>query len=495
MNVIKPWALWGSSLRIGSNSPKSMITKAPKGFLPDAGVNVKLRITRLMMAMALKTSVGAEYSGAPDEILNVVLASAMAGRRAMAVISDQDDEASAVVQAVSSRMEAAGAVVMVVIANSGTTMQDLLDQVPAPAANRNGARSSESEALALRLLQGEDAGLLTVVKAHELEAGLLESLLSLSQIDFGDGRFVQVLLSGNGSLNAQLERPSEGRVARQVRVERWLLAPQPQVRIRPVSSGSGTAFRDRRPDGPVQASPLRAVPPSPGTSPAGSSRFFRRFVAFVLLVMGVTTAGWFAADHFWTGVKIGTVKAEETAEAPVDFPSTGQNQARSTDLLVSTTRESIPTVQSGEAVVVRLETVTNKFVYCYYIDGFGQVARIFPNRYQLDAFVPAGQPVQIPPGPKRPFNIRLDMAGQAEAIACLASSIEVDGSRIAGSQGGDLAPIPGLQMEGLLNAFDRLSGAGVSSLNMPITVVSGAKARPRSGAASSPLYMDQGRRL
>ena len=85
------------------------------------------------------------------------------------------------------------------------------------------------------------------------------------------------------------------------------------------------------------------------------------------------------------------------------------------------------------------------------------------------------------------------MAGQAEAIACLASSIEVDGSRIAGSQGGDLAPIPGLQMEGLLNAFDRLSGAGVSSLNMPITVVSGAKARPRSRAASSPLYMDQGR--
>ena len=50
-------------------------------------------------------------------------------------------------------------------------------------------------------------------------------------------------------------------------------------------------------------------------------------------------------------------------------------------------------------------------------------------------------------------------------------------------------------MEGLLNAFDRLSGAGVSSLNMPITVVSGAKARPRSGAASSPLYMDEGRRL
>ena len=44
---------------------------------------------------------------------------------------------------------------------------------------------------------------------------------------------------------------------------------------------------------------------------------------------------------------------------------------------------------------MRLETMTNKFVYCYYIDGFGQVARIFPNRYQLDAFVPAGQPVQF----------------------------------------------------------------------------------------------------
>ena len=117
-------------------------------------------------------------------------------------------------------------------------------------------------------------------------------------------------------------------------------------------------------------------------------------MTFVLLVMGVTTAGWFAADHFWTGVKVGTVKTEETAEAPVGLSLDRTNEARSTDLLVSTTRESVPTVQSGEAVVVRLETVTNKFVYCYYIDGFGQVARIFPNRYQLDAFVPAGQPVQ-----------------------------------------------------------------------------------------------------
>ena len=157
-------------------------------------------------------------------------------------------------------------------------------------------------------------------KPMSWKRGLLESLLSLSQIDFGDGRFVQVLLSGNGSLNAQLERPSEGTVARQVRVERWLLAPQPQVRIRLVSSGSGTAFRDRRPDEPVQASPLRAVPPSPGTSPAGGSRFFRRFVAFVLLAMGATTVGWFAADHFWTGVRSGQSKQKRQPKRLSTFP-------------------------------------------------------------------------------------------------------------------------------------------------------------------------------
>ena len=106
---------------------------------------------------------------------------------------------------------------------------------------------------------------------------------------------------------------------------------------------------------------------------------------------------------------------------------------------------------------MRLETMTNKFVYCYYIDGFGQVARIFPNRYQLDAFVPAGRnrsrfrrvlnapstsawiwPNKLKPLPVWRPRSRLTKAGLPAPKAAIWLLL-------------------GLQMEGLLNAFDRLS--------------------------------------
>jgi hypothetical protein len=112
------------------------------------------------------------------------------------------------------------------------------------------------------------------------------------------------------------------------------------------------------------------------------------------------------------------------------------------------------------------------------MDGFGQVSRIFPNRFQSDAFIPAGQAVEIPPGPERPFNIRLDTPGRIEFVACLASPTEVDSSRIAGAEAGDLTSIPGLQLHDLLHDFAVLSSTGARGQTMPISVVAGADSPP-----------------
>jgi hypothetical protein len=191
--------------------------------------------------------------------------------------------------------------------------------------------------------------------------------------------------------------------------------------------------------------------------PGGASgrRPFRHASALVLLI-AAAAAGWFAADRLLTEVSV---------------------------MVVSTDHGPMPTLRSGETVAVQVETSADKFVYCYYMDGSRQVARIFPNRFQPDALVPAGKMVQIPPGPEpeRPFNIRLETAGRLEAVTCLASSTELDGSRIDGTDVEDLTPIPGLELQDLVDAFGRLSATGARSQTIPINVMADTDSltRPR----------------
>lgn len=194
---------------------------------------------------------------------------------------------------------------------------------------------------------------------------------------------------------------------------------------------------------------------APGGAEEIFNGFFRR-VSTLGLLIAAAAVGWFAADHLLTEVSV---------------------------MAVSTDHGPMPTLRSGETVVVQVEASADRFVYCYYMDSARQVARIFPNRFQPDAFVPAGQRIQIPPGPEteRPFNIRLDTAGRIEAITCMASSTEVDRSRIDGAEIEDLTPIPGLGLQDLFDAFGRLSATGASSQTIPINVVADADSltRPR----------------
>jgi len=440
------------------------------------------------MATVRMMSVREECPGDAEEIFNAVLVSAMAGCRAMAIIAGQDDDAAAVAQAVGAGMEAAGAVVMIAIAHPGATLRDLIDQVASPPVRGKGKGNAESKAtvsasvpegpegLVTRLLQGEDAGLLIVAEAHVLEPEPLESVLSLSRVDLGDGRVLQVLLAGNEDLHARLDHRADQSAA--CHVLRWMLEPKPRADVHAT---------------------VPAPPPTPALSRASSPapadrtdrRSLRRYCAVGLLLIAATAIGWFAADRLLTEPPVATVEmpainapiaiAEGLIEPPSDGPSPSeliaatQSAVPPEDLTVSTDHGPKPTVRSGDTIVVQVETGADKFVYCYYMDSFQQVARIFPNRFQSDAFVPAGRTVQIPPGPEleRPFNIRLDMAGRLEVVTCLASPTEIERSRIDGSDADDLTPIPGLGLQDLFDAFGRLSVTGARSQTMPINVVGG----------------------
>jgi Domain of unknown function (DUF4384) len=380
-------------------------------------------------------------------------------------------------------------VVMIAMAHPGASLRDLIDQVGVTvrskvipiAASKTKAKKHRSddlpspESLALTLLQGEDAGLLIVAEAHALDQEALEDLLSLSQVNLGDGRALQVLLAGNDDLNTNLDH-STG----QVRVKRWTLEAQPQPAVQ-------KAIPAPKPQ------PIPVQPPSPTPSQAPSPaprRPRRRYAAFGLLLTAAAATGWFAADRALTEYSVAVPEpptiesplAEASAQPepepePVPAPVEPQAEIPSPEpppeILLSTDHGPMPTLNPGDTIVVQVETSADRFVYCYYMDSFRQVSRIFPNRFQTDAFVPAGQQVAIPPGPEaeRPFNIRLDMAGRLEVITCLASSTAIDRNQIDGADIDDLTPIPGLGLQDIFDAFGKLAGTGARSQTMPINVV------------------------
>jgi hypothetical protein len=376
-------------------------------------------------------------------------------------------------------------------------MLDLINQVATPAIGTaaNGySGQGDSATLALRLLQGEDAGLFIIVDAHALDGKVLENLLSLSQVDLEDGRVLQVLLAGNHPLDAYLDHRSGEATAYQCQVHRWFISPQLPASVETAGFSPYASLPSGRKGGVVEPPPRKSTAaPTQALPQPAPARSFRHVIALGLLLATATATGWYSADRLLTEASVATIEAPvEPARVspdpvPVSLGPVTPEPLHPDDFLVSTDHGPTPILRSGETIVVRVETSTDKFVYCYYMDSFQQVARIFPNRFQMDAFVPAGQAIEIPPGPERPFNIRMDMAGRDEVISCLASSTPIDGSLIDGAVIDDLTPIPGLGLQNLFEAFGRISGAGIRSQSMPINVVASEDDWLRSDPVALPL--------
>ena len=147
------------------------------------------------------------------------------------------------------------------------------------------------------------------------------------------------------------------------------------------------------------------------------------------------------------------------------------------DLVLTSDRGPTPRYRAGEALVVRVQPTTDGFVYCYYKDAGGTVARIYPNRFQPDAFVEANRQVEIPPGVQKPFNLRMDRPGADEAVACVVSRDEV-GVRIPEQfKREDLQPIPGAALSDVVNAFTTVKGGeGARAKQMSVKVLPGTVA-------------------
>ena len=156
---------------------------------------------------------------------------------------------------------------------------------------------------------------------------------------------------------------------------------------------------------------------------------------------------------------------------PVEAAATPAEAARPAPrLTVTTDRGPRPTYRVGETMTVRVEPTAGAYVYCYYQDSDGHVARIFPNRFQPDAYVRPHALLEIPPGGGHTFDVQFDKAGGREAVACLASDLEV-GLRLPDVlKAQDLEPLPVAGLDDVEAQFRSAGGPRVDDARVTIDV-------------------------
>ena len=130
-----------------------------------------------------------------------------------------------------------------------------------------------------------------------------------------------------------------------------------------------------------------------------------------------------------------------------------------------------PSYHIHDTLAVEAVTTQNAFLYCYYQDADGTVARIFPNRFQPNALVHGSTPVKIPPGIDHAFDIRFEKARAKEAVACVASNDELGMKLPETLKGEDLAPLPVTSLQEIINNFRQLGGGPLTEKWLSIEVM------------------------
>jgi Domain of unknown function (DUF4384) len=153
------------------------------------------------------------------------------------------------------------------------------------------------------------------------------------------------------------------------------------------------------------------------------------------------------------------------ADAVPDAP-----KSSAPEIILDTDRGPHPSYRADEKLTMRAQAKRDGFLYCYYQDSDGQVARIFPNRFQPNAFVSAGAGIDIPPVRGSSFQIRFDKPRSHEAVACVASELELGLRLPDGLKARDLEPLPVKGLDDVVRQFRAIDGARVSESWLPIEV-------------------------
>jgi hypothetical protein len=163
-------------------------------------------------------------------------------------------------------------------------------------------------------------------------------------------------------------------------------------------------------------------------------------------------------------VEIDVIDAAETA-ASAALPISSLRVALATD------RGPRPAYHVGDSMTLHLQPTQDAYLYCYYQDDAGRVSRIFPNRFQPDAFVPARVQVAVPPAGNSAFSIRFEQPGALEQVACLAVDREAGPLLPPELIQLDLEPLPLRGLDNVVQRFRSIPGVRVDHSRLSIEVI------------------------
>lgn len=136
---------------------------------------------------------------------------------------------------------------------------------------------------------------------------------------------------------------------------------------------------------------------------------------------------------------------------------------------MTTPKGVAPVYRLKEQLSMTVTTSRDAYVYCYYQDARGSVARIFPNKFRPNALINANNPLDLPGNNSR-FGIIFDTAGAKEEVLCVASTQEV-GLRLPNKlKQKDLSPLPVSSLDELVGAYRKVASSGVTNARLSISV-------------------------
>lgn len=172
------------------------------------------------------------------------------------------------------------------------------------------------------------------------------------------------------------------------------------------------------------------------------------------------------ADLIASDLALGREPARDRAPDPFIPASTQVAQPISVNL--TTHRGPSHRYAAGEAIGLTLTSNADAFAYCYYQDGSGRVARIYPNRFAPDPYLPARQPLYLPGN--APFDLVPERPGVVEEVLCVAAGSEIGRQLPPILQAEDLTPLPVQGIDQVDQLLRTASPNGIAASRVKITV-------------------------
>ena len=137
-------------------------------------------------------------------------------------------------------------------------------------------------------------------------------------------------------------------------------------------------------------------------------------------------------------------------------------------LVVRAEPETGSNLSVGDPVRITVETGQDSRIHCYYEDSDGTVARLFPNRYQKDSTVHAGETLILPESNQ--WQLSAPLAGETEQVMCIAIASEDDKAIALKPLLPDLLPIVATDLTEIQNWYETTAGTELANRKVSIAV-------------------------